>query len=131
MATSTAFNTRELIDLETRYWEAVQRHDGRAAASLTAPDCLYVGEGGVNMFDPEAIRSMTDAAGNDFEFEIDQKSLKVLPLSDDVAVVAYRVTQTMKDAKGERKSAEAISSTTWVRKENAWQAAMHSHATAG
>jgi hypothetical protein len=54
MTKSTALQ-QELIQLETRFWDAMQRRDADAVADLTADRSVVVGASGAMALDPRSL----------------------------------------------------------------------------
>ena len=44
--------SKELFDLEKAFWGAMQKNDGKAAAALTAENCVLVGAQGASTINP-------------------------------------------------------------------------------
>ena len=51
MATTTETREREIVDLETRFWNAMKAKDPREASQLTDDGCVVVGAQGVSSVD--------------------------------------------------------------------------------
>jgi hypothetical protein len=115
-----------LMELEKRYWEGFQRKDGKVTSQLSADTCLVVGEQGASQVRRAEMAGMTTSPRTELkEFKIDQRSIQFMPITDDVAVVAYRVEEKMV-TNGKPQTAEFCDSTVWVRDGNEWRAAVHS-----
>jgi len=120
---------KELISLETQYWQALKDKDASAAMRLTDDPCIVTGAQGVARLDPKQLAAMLDASTwelKDFEF----KKVEVSMLKDDVAVVAYQVREEML-VEGKRLTLEAADSSTWVRRKGRWVCAVHTEAISG
>ena len=120
---------KELISLETQYWQALKDKDVSAAMRLTDDPCIVTGAQGVARLDPKQLAAMLDASTwelKDFEF----KKVEVSMLKDDVAVVAYQVREEML-VEGKRLTLEAADSSTWVRRKGRWVCAVHTEAISG
>lgn len=115
-----------LMELEKRYWEGFQRKDGKLTSHLSADTCLVVGEQGASQIRRSDMARMTTSSPTEIkEFTIDQRSIEFMPITDDVAVLAYRVQEKMV-TNGKPQTAEFCDSTVWVRDGNEWRAAVHS-----
>ena len=62
MATTTGSIETEILDLERRYWEAIQDRDVRTAVSLTDFPCLIAGSSGVRAVDQASYEQMRTGA---------------------------------------------------------------------
>lgn len=119
----------ELLALETRFWDAVKTRDVATAVSLTAEPCIVAGSQGVSQIDRQGFTKMMAAESwtlHDFTI----KDVKVQRLSDDVAVIGYKVHENL-TVEGKPVSLDAADTSTWVRKNGRWLCAMHAEALAG
>jgi hypothetical protein len=127
--TTTRIDT-EILDLERRYWEAMQARDVRTAVALTDFPCLIAGASGVRSVDQRSYeKMMTGASWRILEFEIEDGA-EGRQLTDDVAVVVYRVREEM-TVDGKPVTLRAADSSVWVRRGDGWRCAAHTEAVAG
>ena len=120
---------KELISLETQYWQALKDKDTGAAMRLTDDPCIVTGAQGVARIDRKQLAAMLETSNwvlKDFEF----KKVEVCLLKDDVAVVAYQVREEML-VDGKPLTVEAADASTWVRRKGQWVCALHTEAIAG
>jgi hypothetical protein len=121
----------ELKDLETRYWGAVQRKDADRAMSLSDSSCIVVGAQGVGTLDRARLGDMLKQASYELtRFEIDDSTFEVCKLTDDVALVAYRVREDLV-VDGTPESVEAFDASVWVRRGDSWFCALHTESLKG
>jgi hypothetical protein len=121
---------QELLGLERQYWQAIKEKDVEAAMRLSDESCIVTGAQGVGTIDRKALAAMMKAASytlNDFELS---KDAKVRLLSDDVAIVAYKVREDL-TVDGKPVTLEAADSSTWVRRNGRWVCALHTESLAG
>ena len=120
---------RELLELEKRYWTAIQEKDPVVALQLSRDPCIVTGPQGVAALDRGTLAIMTECARWTLDdFELDEVQVQ-LP-SDDVAIVAYKVKETL-IVDGRPLTLEAANSSTWVRSHGRWVCALHSEAISG
>jgi hypothetical protein len=128
-ATATKTNT-DILDLERRYWEAIRDNDVRSAVSLTEFPCLIAGASGVRSVDQASYeKMMTGGSWKLHEFEI-ENGAEVRQLTDDVAVIVYRVREEM-TVEGKPVTLRAADSSVWVRRGDSWRCAMHTESLVG
>jgi|SRR5436190_17636464 len=121
---------RELLELERRYWQALQDRDDATALKLSDDPCIVAGAQGVATLDRQSMAGMLRQATWKLErFEIDP-NVKVKLLRDDVAVVAYKVREEL-TVDGKPVKLEAADASTWVRRDGQWVCALHTEALAG
>src|SRR5690349_15131352 len=121
---------QELLGLERQYWQAIKDKDVEAAMRLSDESCIVTGAQGVGSIDRKTLGAMMKAASytlNDFELS---KDAKVRLLSDDVAIVAYKVSEDL-TVEGKAVKLEAADSSTWVRRNGRWVCALHTEALTG
>ena len=128
MATLT--RERELIELETQYWQAIKDKDAAAALRLTDDPCIVAGAQGVASIDHRMFEAMMSTGAwtlHKFAFEGD---VQVRFVTDDVAIVAYRVMEelTVEDKPVTLRAADA---STWTRRNGRWVCALHTESIVG
>jgi hypothetical protein len=120
----------EILDLERRYWEAMRTRDIPAAVSLTEFPCLIAGSSGVRSVDQATYEKlMADASWRIKEVEIEDGA-ELRQLTEDVAVILYRVREEM-IVEGAPVTLRAVDSSVWVRRAGGWRCAVHTESVAG
>ena len=120
---------KELLDLETQYWQAIKEKDIDAAMRLTDEECIVTGAQGVGRIDRQGLADMLENAPyilHDFEL----KDPEVHQLRDDVAVLAYKVHENL-TVDGKPVQLDAADASTWVRRNGQWVCALHTEAISG
>jgi hypothetical protein len=120
---------KELLELEKEYWLAMKDQDVQAALRLTDDPCIVTGASGVGLVDKKALESILRSATytlHDFRM----KDAKVRLLSDDVAILAYKVHEDL-TVDGEPVAIDASDASTWVRRGRHWVCAMHTESITG
>ncbi len=128
MATRTI--EAELLDLERRYWQAIQDQDVDAAMRLTDEPCILTGAQGIGLIDRKALAAMMQATSYTLNRFVLKDGAQVRLLRDDVAIVAYQVHEEL-TVDGKPVTLEAADSSTWVRRDGRWLCALHTEAIAG
>lgn len=119
----------EITRLENQFFQAMQDQDADAAARLTDEPCIITGAQGVARIDKKTMAGMMKNASWKLKrFEITDS--KVERVSDDVAVIGYKVREDL-IVDGKPLTMEAADSSTWVRKNGGWVCAMHTEALLG
>jgi hypothetical protein len=126
---ATANLEKELKDREQRYWRALAERDTAAALELTAFPCLVTGPSGVMQVDREDFTGMMQKASYTIE-RVELKDVQVHRLTEDVAVVAYKVHEEM-IVDGKKVAVDAADSSTWVRQNGRWACAVHTESLVG
>jgi ketosteroid isomerase-like protein len=126
--TDTELET-ELLSLEQRYWKAIQEKDTDAAMRLTADPCIVTGSQGAASIDRKSLAAMIQSGEWSLErFELE--GAQVLRLTEDVAVIAYRVHEEL-TVEGKPVAFDAADTSTWVRRNGAWRCALHTESVLG
>ncbi len=129
MTTST--KERELIETEQRFWDSMRNKDGATAAALTDDGSIIVGAQGVSKIDRKSMEKMTAEGPWELkEFSFDDKTRQVRFLTDDIAIVAYTVSEELV-YEGKPLHLDAHDSSVWVRRDGAWRCALHTETPAG
>lgn len=119
----------ELLALEHQYWQAIKDGDAALSARLSDDPCVVTGSQGVGRIDRATLEGMfASAAWKLTGFEITSPIVELL--TDDVAVVAYRVHEDLL-VDGQPLTLDASDSSTWVRRNGEWVCAVHTEAIAG
>ena len=119
----------ELLALEHQYWQAIKDGDAALSARLSDDPCVVTGSQGVGRIDRATLEGMfASAAWKLTGFEITSPIVELL--TDDVAVVAYRVHEDLL-VDGQPLALDASDSSTWVRRDGEWVCAVHTEAIAG
>jgi uncharacterized protein (TIGR02246 family) len=121
---------QELIELEKKYWQAIKDGDAETASELSDDPCIIAGAQGVFAIDKSDLRSMMEKASYKLEsFEVDDE-IEVKLLTDDVAVLAYKVHEELV-VDGNPVSVDAADSSTWIRRDGKWVCAAHTESIKG
>jgi uncharacterized protein (TIGR02246 family) len=128
---ATQTRERELIETEQRFWDAMQKKDGKAAAELTDDGSIIVGAQGVSKIDRKMMEKMTAEGKWELkQFSFNEKTRQVRFINDDVAIVAYTVSERIV-FEGKPLHFEAHDSSVWVRRDGEWRCALHTETPAG
>ena len=128
---TTATKTKELLDYERRFWDAMQEKDGEAAAEMTHDSCIVVGAQGVSAVERDTMAGLTIEVDWEIQkYTFDESSAQVQFVYDDVALVAYNVKEKL-TVDGKPLNLDANDASVWVRKNGEWQCAMHTESLAG
>ena len=126
----TAITEKELIELERRFWQAMQDRDLETAKGLTDFPCIVAGPQGVSKIDEQAFAAMMAAESYRLRhFEL-KEGAKVTRLGSDVAVVAYEAHEDL-TVDGKPVALDVAETSTWVRRDGRWVCAQHSEALEG
>lgn len=118
-----------LQDLEKQYWQAIKDRDVQAAMRLTDDPCIVTGAQGVARITHQAFAGMLQAGGWTLH-EFTLSDMQVRLLSEDAAILAYRVKESL-TVEGKAITLDASDSSTWVKRDGQWMCALHTEALIG
>ena len=120
---------KQLLDLEKQFWQSQQAKDVEAALQLIDDPCIVAGPQGVARIDKQTFaKLMTTANWTLRGFDIED--VQVQRLSDDVAVIGYKVHLEL-TVEGQALTLDAADASTWVRKNGRWLCALHTESVVG
>lgn len=122
---------QELLQQERMFWNAMKEKDAGAAARMTDDSCIVVGAQGVSAIDRQSMAKMTEEGEWELEqYTFDDKTAQVRFITDDIALVAYKVNESLV-VDGKNLDLEANDASVWVRRNGEWRCAMHTESVAG
>lgn len=114
----------QILELEKKYWKAMETRDFDTVKSLTRFPCIVAGKDGVRSIDESSFKKMFDSG--------EGRQLKVLNVSDviseiigeDSAVIAYLI-ELEYAVDNQKSSGKFACTSTWARENNNWICVMH------
>ncbi|MFA4870175.1 MAG: nuclear transport factor 2 family protein [Pedobacter sp.] len=114
----------QILELEKRYWNAMENRDFDTVKKLTRFPCIIAGKDGIRSVDEATFKKMFDSG--------DGSGLKVLNISEpqaDViskscAIIAYLV-ELEYGVQDPKPSGKCACTSTWVKEDFTWVCAMH------
>jgi len=120
---------KELLDLETQFWNSMKNKDIDAALRLTYEPCIVAGAQGVSSIDKQTFaKLMATGAWTLHDFDI--HDVQVQQLNEEVAVIGYKVHEEL-TVDGKPITLDAADASTWVKKNGRWLCALHTESLAG
>ncbi|MGE6785664.1 nuclear transport factor 2 family protein [Ensifer adhaerens] len=122
---------QEIIALEQEFWRTILTQDTEASLAMLPERSIVVGAQGAAVLTRDDYRRMSEQAEASWKlnsFRLDDVSV-IFP-KDDVAVIAYTVTEEM-EVEGKPLTIKAADATTWVREEGRWLASLHTESVLG
>ena len=121
---------KEILELERRYWRALQDNDIEAAVELTDFPCIVAGPSGVQKVDRKAFEKMMSNPSYTIRKVDFGAKPQIRMVSDDCVVVAYQIHEDV-TVDGKATSLDAADSSAWIHRDGQWRCALHSEAIAG
>ena len=120
---------KELLELEQQYWQAIKDGNAALSARLSDETCIVTGAQGAGQISRATLEKMfAGASWKLTAFELSSPIVRLL--TDDVAVIAYKVREELV-VDGRPLTLDAYDSSTWVRRNGRWVSAVHTEAAAG
>ena len=131
MTAATDVQSRSVMEVERRFWNAMKEKNADTAKTLTDDGCIVVGAQGVSAITAEMMAKLTTEGEWELQqYSFDEQNRQVRFLSDDVAIVAYTVRERVV-VDGETVPIVANDSSVWVRRDGEWRCALHTESLAG
>jgi uncharacterized protein (TIGR02246 family) len=129
LSMSTLTIEQEITALERQYWDAMRDRDTETALKLTDDPAIVTGAQGHMKIDPTQFSRMLESeTWTLLDYELDD--VQVLAPTDDVAVIAYKVTEQM-TVEGKPLTLKAADASTWVRRDGRWLCVLHTESVLG
>lgn len=118
--------SQTLIELETRFWQAMVDGDHDTATSLLTEPAVMVSGHGAFQFDHGTYRQMADL-GPRVVTSFKLRKMNVVFPNDNTAVLTYQVQQGVapRDDRSAVEVEDMNESSTWVRAGSGWKCVMH------
>ena len=121
----------ELINLERQYWQSMKDKDADKASRLTDYPCIVTGAQGVaSIADSKTFAAMMNNGGWELKDFTLGEDIQVRLVSDDVAIVAYKVKENL-TVEDKPVTLEAADASVWVKRDGKWLCALHTESVAG
>jgi hypothetical protein len=120
---------KELLYLEKKFWKSIKDNDVDAALQLTYEPCIVTGAQGVARIDKKTFATMM-ATGEWTLHDFEIRDVQVQQLSDDVAIIGYKVHEEL-TVDGKPVILDAADASTWVKKNGRWLCALHTESLIG
>lgn len=119
-------NSKELIDLENRFWRSIVDEDTDVALGMLDEPALMVSAHGAMKFDHATYRRMAEQ-GSQVVQSYELSDVDVVFPNEDTAILTYRVKQAVAPRNQPASATEEVmaDTSTWVRKGGQWRCVMH------
>jgi hypothetical protein len=112
---------RPILDFEKSFWEAMKQHDRASIEGLTADNYMMVMEDGIYSSSGRDLAQMLTSREFDVRaYEIAESDAQTCMVTDDVAIVAYRVHNEF-GRNGDYKTRDSYNMSVWKRDGDTWR----------
>jgi len=113
----------QIIELEKKYWQAMENHDYETVKNLTHFPCIIAGKTGLQSVDEDTFKKMFESADGNKIKVLNISDVQTQLLAENTAVTAYQIELQMADEK--QQSMKCICTSTWIKENNNWVCALH------
>lgn len=114
----------QILELEKRYWHAMENHDYDIVKSLTRFPCIVAGKNGVRSVDEASFKAMFDSGAGAKLKVISISGVETQLIDGNGAVIAYLVDIGVKGDEQKLPVKYACAST-WIKENDNWVCALH------
>jgi len=114
----------QILDLEKKYWQAMESHDFETVKSLTRFPCIVAGKNGVRSVDETAFKAMFNSGAGAKLKVTDISGVETQPVGENGAVIAYLVEIGTKDDE-QKPPMRCACASTWIKENGSWVCALH------
>ena len=119
----------ELLSCERRYWQSIKDRDPETARQMTDFPCIITGAQGVAAMDEKTFGAALSAGQSQLkDFELRDPQVRIL--SDDIAIVAYKIREDL-TVENRPMTLEAADASVWIKRDGQWQCALHTESLTG
>jgi hypothetical protein len=114
----------QILELEKKYWQAMEDHDFDTVKKLTRFPCIVAGKNGVQSVDETTFKNMFDSGSNAKIKVLNISNVQSQSVSKKSAVIAYQIEiGTAYDVQGP--SMKCACTSTWTKDDEEWVCALH------
>ena len=122
---------QKIIDLEQKFWRTMVERNTEASVAMLPEKSIVAGAQGAALLTRDDYRGMAKEGDRLWRLKSFRlEDVKVIFPTEDVAVIAYIVTEEM-EVEGQPLTLKAADATTWVRQNGEWLAALHTESVLG
>lgn len=114
----------QILELEKRYWSAMEKRDFSIVKSLTRFPCIVAGQDGVRSVDEDTFKKMFDS-GEGRELKMIEISNDVVQVTGNCAMIAYKI-ELAYQVNGHESSNTCACTSTWIKENDNWVCGLHS-----
>ena len=116
--------TTQILDLEKKYWQAMEEHDFETVKKLTRFPCIVAVKNGVKSVDEDTFKNMFESGANAKIKVLNISNVETQKVSKKSAVIAYQI-ELGTAYNGQNSSMKCACTSTWTKEDDEWVCAMH------
>jgi len=114
----------QILELEKKYWKAMETRDFDTVKSLTRFPCIVAGKDGIRSVNESSFKEMFDSGQGSQLKVLDISKAETQIIGEDSAVIAYLIELSY-GADDQKSSGKCACTSTWVKENKNWVCAMH------
>jgi hypothetical protein len=114
----------EILELEKKYWQAMEDHDYNTVKKLTQFPCIIAGKTGVESVDEATFKKMFDSVDGDKIKVLNISDVETQPVGENSAVIAYLIELAVQE-EGQKSPMKCACTSTWVKEKDNWMCVLH------
>ena len=119
----TVIMENQILELEKKYWSAMENHDFNTVKSLTRFPCIIAGQNGVQSVDEASFKKMFNS-GEGKQTKVINISNEEIQVMNDNAVIAYLI-ELEYNVDGQQSSGKCACASAWIKENNNWVCSLH------
>jgi hypothetical protein len=116
---------KEILELEKKYWQAMEDQDFEKVKKLTRFPCIVAGKNGVKSVDEAMFKNMFDSGANAKIKVLNISNVESQSVSKKSGVIAYLI-ELGTAYNDQHTSTKFACTSTWTRVDGEWVCALHS-----
>ena len=114
----------QIIELEKKYWQAMENHDYETVKNLTHFPCIIAGKTGLQSVDEATFKKMFESGDGNKIKVINFSDIETQQLGQDSAIIAYSIQLGIADD-DQKSPMKCACTSTWIKENNNWVCALH------
>ena len=114
----------QILELEKKYWKAMESHDFQTVKELTHFPCIVAGKDGVKSVDETSFQMMFESGKNNQIKILDISGVQSQTIAESTAIIAYLI-ELEYHMDGKKSALKCACTSTWVKQNDTWTCVMH------
>lgn len=115
---------KQIIELEKKYWQAMENHNYETVKKLTHFPCLIAGKNGVQSVNETKFKEMFDSGNGDKIKVVRLSDIEAQVVDQNIAMIAYLIEFAIVDDK-QKAPMKCACTSTWIKENSNWVCALH------
>lgn len=117
----------QIIELEKKYWKAMENHDYEMVKNLTLFPCIIASKNGIQSVDESKFKKMFESGDGDKIKVVNISDVESKLITENTAIIGYQIELGIGGDK-QNSSMKCACTSTWIKQNNHWVCALHTEA---